>query len=70
MTDHDPLSPTLADVLFYVTKRVAILRHARDRYTPTQDGWKLRQAALYALEPIVDALRATPPATHDEQPVA
>ena len=70
MTEHDPLSPTLDDVLFYVTKRVAILRRERDRYTPTQDGWKLRQAALYELEPIVEALRATPQAAHDEQPTA
>ncbi len=70
MTDRDPRSPTLDDVLFYVTKRVAILRRERDRSTPTQDGWKLRQAALYELEPIVEALRATPQAPNDEQPAA
>ncbi len=70
MPEHEPLSPTLDDVWFYVTKRVMILRRERDRYTPTQDGWKLRQAALYELEPIINALRTTPPVTHDEEPAA
>lgn len=70
MTTHDPRSPTLDDVLFYVTKRVAILRRERDRYSPTHEGWKLRQAALYELEPIIEALRATPQAAHDEHAAA